>query len=294
MTDQTPRIVVGCDGSPESEHALAWAAKYAGETGAALSLVNAWQWPTVQSVPITLDRDSDPRVWGTDLLNRLRGTLQIPDDRVSADVLHGNPASVLIERAEHADLLVVGSHGLGAFSRLLLGSVSARCATHAPCPVAVVRHSSRSVPNRVVVGVDESPAALVALRWAMDYADLVHWPLSVVHAIEIPAPPIPFEYHVEVDMPRARMHLDVRSWLKELVAKVEADRDRSLRRGVSYHVIEGNPGHVLVRQSEHASIVVVGRRGAGGFGRLVMGSAAAALAHHGASTCVITPSPPKG
>jgi nucleotide-binding universal stress UspA family protein len=58
---------------------------------------------------------------------------------VDATVAEGPAASVLVDAAEGADLLVVGSRGHGGFVGLLLGSVSQQCVTHAPCPVLVVR-----------------------------------------------------------------------------------------------------------------------------------------------------------
>jgi nucleotide-binding universal stress UspA family protein len=291
MTHRQPRILVGCDGSTESHAALAWATQYAKETGGVLTLVNAWQWPTVQGAPVILERERDPREMGLHLLERLKSTVDLPEDRLILDVSHGAPAHVLLQLAADADLLVVGSHGLGAFSRLVLGSVSARCATHASCPVVVVRPGAQPPVRKVVVGVDDSPVARMALRWAMDYADLMHWPLSVVHAVDIPVPPIPFGYPVTYEVPRAQVHRHARKWLRETVAKVEADRGCPLRRPASFHVVEGNPGHALVHESDEASIVVVGRRGAGGFARLLVGSTAAALAHHATSTCVVIPPP---
>jgi len=291
MTPRQPRILVGCDGSAESQQALAWATDYAKSTDGTLTLVTAWQWPTVQGAPVVLTRDDDPREWALELLESVRAAVDLPDDRVVLDVVHGAPGQVLPDLAAGADLLVVGSHGLGVLSRLVLGSVSARCATHSPCPVAVVRGPAETAARKVVVGLDDSPAALTALRWAMDYADLMHWPLSVVHAVEIPAPPIPFGYPMTLDVPRGQVHSRVRQWLRETVAKAEADRGYPLRRGASFRVVEGSPAHALVRESGEAAIVVIGRRGAGGFGRLLMGSTAAAVAHRGTSTCVVTPPP---
>ena len=61
------------------------------------------------------------------------------EERVNAQMIKGNAASVLLDVARDADLLVPGSRGLGAFKELLLGSVSDRCVRHASCSVAVIR-----------------------------------------------------------------------------------------------------------------------------------------------------------
>lgn len=271
MTTQQPSILVGCDGSPESMTALAWAADHARRANGSLRLVTCWEWPTLQGAPITYgqwDPESDCRA----RLARLQQFVDLPAERVTSDVIRGHPAWVLVHRANDYDLLVVGTHGQGAVSRLILGSVSAHCASRSPVPVAIVRPESG---RGVLVGVDGSESAREALRWAMDYADANGEPLTVMQAVE----------------PSVAGHAKTRQALHELVAKEDADRGRLLTADVRIRVIDGNPAQVLVEQSKHAGVTVVGRRGGGGFHRLLVGSVAAALSHHGQSTVVLTPGP---
>ena len=67
-----------------------------------------------------------------------------PGPAAEARLGYGHPAQVLIEASKNADLLVVGSHGHGAFTGMLVGSVSLHCVTGAFCPVVVVRGSDVS------------------------------------------------------------------------------------------------------------------------------------------------------
>lgn len=288
MTSTRPDVVVGCDGSTESETALKWAARYALDTEGSVRIVSAWQWPTFQDAPITYGQ-WDPEQSCRDTLARVRATVELPDDRLSTEVVRGHPARILTDRSADSDLLVVGTHGLGALSRMILGSVSAYCATHARCPVAVVRALGATPRRGVLVGLDDSASAVSALRWAMDYADLVHQPLIVVHAAEPPAPPIPAGYPVAFSYPREAVHRQIRRWIGDVVDKQQAERGRDVVAGVSVRVLDGNPAQVLVEHSKRATLTVCGRRGAGGFHRLLLGSVASALAHHGESTFVVTP-----
>jgi nucleotide-binding universal stress UspA family protein len=137
------RIVVGVDGSDESKHALRWAARQAGMTGAPLYALMTWHIPTVAysaAVPMPTDYDFEA---GT--AESLRDTIEaVLGDHagidVTAAVVEGHPAPELIKAAADASLLVVGSRGHGAFAGMLLGSVSEHCVSHATCPVVVVRH----------------------------------------------------------------------------------------------------------------------------------------------------------
>jgi len=61
-----------------------------------------------------------------------------PELHISTHLVEGNPARALVEAAQHARLLVVGSRGLGGFKGMVMGSVSMACAHHGHCPVVIV------------------------------------------------------------------------------------------------------------------------------------------------------------
>lgn len=140
------RILVGVDGSDSSQAALRWAYDEAIHHGASLTVLMTWQPPALPMSPpygslTDKDYQNQPRTDALELLDRYvaelgTGTTEV-DVRTSVE--EGNPAKVLIERSEEADLLVVGSRGRDGFIGMLLGSVSQHLVTHAQCPVVVIR-----------------------------------------------------------------------------------------------------------------------------------------------------------
>ena len=118
MTTREETIVVGVDGSEHGNRAVDWAINEASLRGARLRLVAAWH------IPLTV----------------YSGPGYVPTvSRESFEELARETADVLVDEASSADMLVVGSRGHGGFAGLLLGSVSAQCAHHALCPLAIVR-----------------------------------------------------------------------------------------------------------------------------------------------------------
>ena len=137
-------IVVGVDGSPQSRTALKWAAAEALDHEADLVVLNVWEHtmlPPSGSVSVS-ERyvpDSSQRT-AEDLVEVIKEELgEDPPVVVEPRVKQGNPAKVLIDQSEDADLLVVGTRGHGGFRGLVLGSVSQHVAAYATCPVVVVR-----------------------------------------------------------------------------------------------------------------------------------------------------------
>jgi nucleotide-binding universal stress UspA family protein len=137
------RVVVGVDGSPGSLHALARAGREARLRNATLEVVAAWTYPTpVLLVPVAPDppQAKTLRKHAREMIER--AVEKVADDvagvQVDRRVVEGDTSAVLLDRAKGADLLVVGSRGVGGFRGLLLGSVSQQCVQHATSPVLVV------------------------------------------------------------------------------------------------------------------------------------------------------------
>lgn len=134
-------IVVGVDGSPSSMSALRWALKQAEMTGAEVEAVYAWEYPISFGTPVALLPGVDIAAEAGTALAAAIAKASAGDSGVTVKhrVVLGNPTAVLLQRAENADLLVVGEHGRDDLARALLGSVSRRCVHQAACPVVVVR-----------------------------------------------------------------------------------------------------------------------------------------------------------
>lgn len=134
----------------------------------------------------------------------------------------------------------------------------------------------------VVVGVDGSPSALRAVRWAAAEAASMPAPLNLVHAtvwplISYPAPAVPPHF-------RSLMVAETQRWLLQAAeVAAEAAPDVEIRRAL----LIGDAGVALVEQAAEARVVVVGSRGLGGFTGLLVGSTATVLTHHARCPVVV-------
>jgi nucleotide-binding universal stress UspA family protein len=144
MSADSTRIVAGVDGSPSSRTALRWAVRHAALTGGTVDAVMAWQIPMILRTsawaPIYVDEASGLEEDARNTLNAVISDEVDPTDsqRVTARVVNGQAAQVLLEAAADADLLVVGSRGHGSVADALLGSVGQYCVHHAHCPVLIM------------------------------------------------------------------------------------------------------------------------------------------------------------
>lgn len=133
------RIVVGVDGSEDSKRALACAVHEARLRDATLDLVYAVPEPIMLGDPVMMPpppRDT-LRAEGLAMIEKVMADIDTGEVPVEPIAAMGSPAKVLCEVAKGADMLVVGSRGLGGFRGLLLGSVTQQVVAHASCPILV-------------------------------------------------------------------------------------------------------------------------------------------------------------
>ncbi len=141
-TPEFQRIVVGVDGSSSSLVALRWAVAEARLRQATLAVVHAWADDTVASAnpgsAFAVDLET-PQAQARATLDAAIEKVEVSEEvRVERHVVMGAGAPTLLEAADGAALLVVGSRGLGAVRGMLLGSVSTAVVRAATCPVVVV------------------------------------------------------------------------------------------------------------------------------------------------------------
>lgn len=269
-------VVVGVDGSTCSAVAFTAALSEARERGLDVVALHAWL-VTDPGLPLggpaALDAETEQRL--TQALDAhvqelLAGASDVVVERRLG---YGHPGRVLVAASGQAQLLVVGSRGLGALRSALLGSVSQHVLEHASCPV-LVAHEARTVrPARVVVGVDGSPASRAALSWADAESRRTGLPLSVHHSVAAFGSVLdPAESPPGVDV------TELRSWVAEVLG---ADRSADVELVLDTDDAEG----ALLALAGDDVLLVIGRSGNGGLLRL--GSVARRLAAHADGPVVV-------
>ncbi len=137
-------IVVGVDETASSRRALRWAVVEAVRRDARLQVVTAWTWEGLEGAPLAAADPTTMRDGATatqsavlaEVLAELTGLPHPPE--VVSEVVETTAAEALVRASEHADLVVVGTHGRGPLRAMLLGSVSQAVIRHSACPVVVM------------------------------------------------------------------------------------------------------------------------------------------------------------
>lgn len=231
------------------------------------------------------ERDSPPLEEARNLALKAsrRVRAKFPEWKVETEAFYGSPAREIIQKAEEwkADLIVVGSHGRSALGRLVLGSVSQKVLTEAHCSVRVARGRVEVEPSpvRILLGVDGSPEAELAVREVASR----RWPQGSearVVIVEDPLTPTMFGRFIPpVKRAVEESNREELEWVEEIIEKAGREL-KTAELKVTSSIIEGTPKHVLVEEAESwdADCIFVGSTGIGRLGRFLLGSVSAAVA----------------
>ncbi|MET7339160.1 universal stress protein [Nonomuraea sp. NPDC005650] len=273
-------IIVGVDGSQASLEAVSWAAREATlrdvplivahamprwiceTTGGRLAAVAAWMREGCETVLAA---------------GRSRAVHEQPTAEVNTLVLPGDPRPALTEVSQDAELLVIGSHGLGGVRGMLIGSVAYGVAGHAACDVVVVRALPSLPRGEVVVGVDGSPRPHAVLTFAFAEAELRKARLRAVHAWAWPR-------LGGFEPADDESEQDELLGLKETLA---GHHERYPDVEMIEENVHGHPAEVLRQAAMGADLLVVGSHGYGTLTGMVLGSVSHALLHHSPCPLVV-------
>ncbi|MER5480296.1 universal stress protein [Streptomyces sp. NPDC002734] len=300
----TRTITVGLDGSPESLAAADWAAREALRRDLPLLLVNAEDWQPAVHVSVTLAAPMPPsdlrQAYSARLLDEARTYLvrRHPELRVESRQTTGQPVSSLLDAAEDAELLVLGSRGLGRIAGFLLGSFSQAVLARSERPVVVVRPGvyaeepaerpagdGAGVPatGEIVLGLDLEKPGDEVIAYAFEAAARSGAPLRVVHGWTIP----PYFYGGDL-MPEMREGMAARA-PRELSEVLRPWREKFPDVEVIAQAVVGGAGSHLIEASGDAALVVVGRRIRRAAAGAHIGPVAQALLHHAAAPVAVVP-----
>jgi nucleotide-binding universal stress UspA family protein len=273
MTGRTDGVVVGYDGSPDSDLALHWAAGEARLREVRLTICYAW-------APEYLALNIEPPLYeleqrrGEEVLERgVRYAEPFAGPGgVGTLLASGSPARMLCERSASADMVVAGSRGHGRLAGLLLGSVAWQLAQHGRGRIVIVRDQPRPAgrgPAPVVAGVDVSAPSQAALEWAAEEAALRQVPLIAVCAMTDTAPSQGGTRPLEEEF-------------THLVTRWEKDHP-----GISVvRQVTNRPARTaLLDAAADAQMLILGSRGRGGIPGMTVGSVTSAVLHH--ATCPV-------
>ncbi|WP_236796212.1 universal stress protein [Amycolatopsis sp. GM8] len=260
-------IVVGVDGSAAAMGAVRWAADEAARQRAPLRLVHAVATPAAR-VPGLARVVAYLHVEGRKLL--AEAATAAPGIVVTKAIREQSPAEALLAESSTAAMLVLGATGQGAVPGVPTGSLPAKLAAYARCPVAVVRGHG---DGPVVAGLDGGPLSEAVMAVAFEEAADRGVALMAVHAWS----------DSEFDE-SARGYL---GWeeiagaeRRVLVESLAPWQEKYPEVPVKRVAVRDRPRQLLLEWSRHAQLVVVGHRGRGGFPDLALGSVGHALVQH--------------
>ena len=272
-------ILVAIDGSAESDAAVRWAAHEAAMRHAPITLLHVVV-PVVTSWPVR-SLQAEFNEWQED---NARQVIEDAEKTLRADVgaaavsdlhsqiEHAHVVPALVSASKDAEMVVVGSRGLGAVGRAVLGSTSGGLLRHAHCPVAVIHADEAQAPDRtspVLLGIDGTPASEAATALAFEEASRRKVDLVALHAWSDVGvfPVVGMNWQEYEDEGHEVLGERLAGW-QEQYPDVHARR----------RIVCDRPARWLIDESQQAQLVIVGSHGRGGFPGMLLGSVSTAVA----------------
>lgn len=308
-------VVVGVDGSENSERAFDIALRNARRFQYGLKVVSAYTERAYEHMPPAVygmaqeqaQRDLD------EILARAKGT----DVEISSATIEGDAAGVLTDESREAALVVVGKRGRSRFAGRFLGSVSASVAAYCHCPSLIVpekRDADEHLEtqfSRLSGSPELSEFGVIASEEIEDSTDFTD---SVVVGIDLDAHPVELALHAAKHAELRKLNLilvtaqpfsgslwlpvspiyraeipDLRQNVASRLADVAERVAEQTMATVKWRFFDGSAADVLSNASRTASAVVVGTRGRGGFAGLLLGSVSQAVLNSAVTPVLVVP-----
>jgi nucleotide-binding universal stress UspA family protein len=254
-------VVVGIDGSPAADIAVKWAAVEATSLHSTLRMLHAVAAHEAAS-------NAGEVVYRA--VQLARGLA--PGIEIDTHIDKGTPSTVLVKASGDAEVVVIGSRGLGLMAGALVGATGLDLAANARCPIVVVRPDLAELDGvRVVIGYDGSPAGDTALDYGIEYARRHNLAVRVVAA----------------QPTGTELHRITEDQLREAVHKRDGHDAELIQ-------ITGHPAEHILRLSSDAGLIVLGARGRGGFAGMLIGSVSQTVLHHADCPVTIIPAAATG
>ncbi|MFJ3788391.1 universal stress protein [Kitasatospora sp. NPDC090091] len=293
-------VVVGIDGSAQSAAAAEWAAREALRRGLGLRMVHV---AGTEADALERDLGGGSAVPEPVAVIRDRIAAVSPGLDVSCEIRPGSPADDLAAVGRRAELLVVGSRGLGGFTGLLVGSVGLRTAARAGCPVVLVRAGADGLggaegrgradgmggaPGDVVVGVEGDRPCDAVLAFAFRHAADTGAVLRAVESRNVPHGG-PYVTEAPVGQREIRDSLAAAEQLR-LQDALDRWREKYPEVRTEAELYPGSPAGALVAASRSASLLVLGRRTPKHtLGAPRLGAVTQSVLHHAHSPVAVVP-----
>ncbi|WP_274910970.1 universal stress protein [Streptomyces sp. WZ-12] len=282
-------LTVGVDGTPHALAAAQWAAHEARLRQSRLRLLTAWQPLTAQS------RGAAPWVqemphWPDRVIEEARSAVEAaePGVPVEAVLVRERPLDALTEAAERADLLALGSRGLGPVARFALGETGLDLVPRVAVPIVLVRAQQDSAAaeeaGSIGVGVSLHDAGEGLLAFAFEAAARRAVPLRAVHGRNLP----PFADDRDGAAERASAEEAARCAREELSEALRPWREEFRDVRVEEQVVLESPAPALLHGAAGCQLLIVGRPH---LGRLPprIGHVVHAAVHHAPCPVAIVP-----